>query len=826
MDVKTGKVIFNENKVKMLGYEIKDFKDVDYQAFMDLVHPDDYDRVMKSMRDHLEGKKESYDVEYRIKAKNGNYRWYHDRGSVVVFDSDKKPLVVKGVVIDISKIKQSENLEKLSNQILQRLNRSGKKENEIRDIIHLIKEYNDFEAVGIRIKEGNHYPYYETNGFTSNFIKRADHICGSNNKNSKSNLTSGINHFECMCGDILSGKTDPSLPFFTNSGSFWTNDLIDIIKTNTRKECINQGYRSIALIPIRTNNEIIGLIQINDRRSDVFTFDVIRTLEAIGFSIGLSFAKDQAIKDLELSEKRYALAQTSANIGSWDWDILTGELIWSETIEPIFGFKKGKFKKTYQAFLDCVHPDDRHFVIKSVDDCLYKKKRYAIEHRIVWPDGKVRWVSERGDVIRDKNDKPVRMLGVVQDITDKKKMEEELRKRKENLEKIVEERTKELVEINEKLKEEINERKKAEEYSNRAKQHLRDVIDSTDEIIISFDMNNRISTWNKTAELVTGYKQLEVLNRSVGKINVFEKPDVIIDYISNICSKKFSKTKDIVLKNKDNEKRIIRVSGSEIVGGNNECAGVLFIGNDITKDIELHKQLLDGNSYIIKDKSNQSSIDLLIDITINDYKGLIITRGSPSYTKRIIPETKSVKTILLSSTTQKGYQNISDLEAIEKNIKSFVKENKKTVILLDGFHYLLSRFSFEDFIETLFKVNDYIAQNNSILFLRIDPSTIDKSQMAVFENELQTLPEQRTEDLIIEDYLYEKLKYINQQNQINAIVSFKKIMAKFEISYVTAASRLDILEKKGLIYTKKQGKLRAIFITDKGKSLLQKRKIA
>ena len=112
MDVKTGKVIFNENKVKMLGYDMKDFKDADYHAFMNLVHPDDYDRVMKSMKDHLEGKKESYNVEYRIKAKNGNYKWYHDRGSVVTYDANKNPLLVKGVVINISKIKQSENLEK------------------------------------------------------------------------------------------------------------------------------------------------------------------------------------------------------------------------------------------------------------------------------------------------------------------------------------------------------------------------------------------------------------------------------------------------------------------------------------------------------------------------------------------------------------------------------------------------------------------------------------------------------------------------------------------------------------------------------------------
>ena len=71
MDVKTGKVIFNENKVKLLGYSMKDFADVDYTAFTDIVHPDDYENTMQAMRDHLEGKKELYEVDYRIKTKKG-----------------------------------------------------------------------------------------------------------------------------------------------------------------------------------------------------------------------------------------------------------------------------------------------------------------------------------------------------------------------------------------------------------------------------------------------------------------------------------------------------------------------------------------------------------------------------------------------------------------------------------------------------------------------------------------------------------------------------------------------------------------------------------
>ena len=130
---------------------------------------------------------------------------------------------------------------------------------------------------------------------------------------------------------------------------------------------------------------------------------------------------------LKLSEQRYALAQRAASIGSWDWDIGTGELKWSDAIEPMFGFSPGKFKGTYAAFLKCVHPDDRARLEGAVKASTDKKKPYDIEHRIVWPDGFVRWISERGEVLRDARGRPVRMLGVVQDITDRKLNEERIR---------------------------------------------------------------------------------------------------------------------------------------------------------------------------------------------------------------------------------------------------------------------------------------------------------------------------------------------------------------------------------------------------------------
>jgi PAS domain S-box-containing protein len=142
----------------------------------------------------------------------------------------------------------------------------------------------------------------------------------------------------------------------------------------------------------------------------------------------------QIEEKLRQSEERFSLSQQVANLGSWDWDIQTGILHWSERIEPMFGFEKGKFGGTYGAFLDCVHPDDRQQVIDAVNDCVEDDRNYAIEHRIVWPDSTVRWVSDTGNVIRDKNGKAFRMLGIVADITERKQVEIELQLNESRLE--------------------------------------------------------------------------------------------------------------------------------------------------------------------------------------------------------------------------------------------------------------------------------------------------------------------------------------------------------------------------------------------------------
>jgi PAS domain S-box-containing protein len=106
MDIQTGKVTFDKRKVEMLGYAPDKF--LTYHDFMALVHPDDYENTMNAMRKHLVGRIDKYEVDYRIKASTGEYLWFHDIGSIVKRDYRGKPLLVTGLVIDISMNKAAE----------------------------------------------------------------------------------------------------------------------------------------------------------------------------------------------------------------------------------------------------------------------------------------------------------------------------------------------------------------------------------------------------------------------------------------------------------------------------------------------------------------------------------------------------------------------------------------------------------------------------------------------------------------------------------------------------------------------------------------------
>jgi len=133
----------------------------------------------------------------------------------------------------------------------------------------------------------------------------------------------------------------------------------------------------------------------------------------------------EAQQALQKSESSLVDAQRIARPGNWDWDIVQNQLGWSDEVYRIFGLVPQESGATYDAFLAAVHPDDREYVTRAVDDALNGRGPYSVDHRIVLPTGQVRIVHEQGETTFDEAGKPVRMVGTVQDITERKHTERE-----------------------------------------------------------------------------------------------------------------------------------------------------------------------------------------------------------------------------------------------------------------------------------------------------------------------------------------------------------------------------------------------------------------
>ena len=124
---------------------------------------------------------------------------------------------------------------------------------------------------------------------------------------------------------------------------------------------------------------------------------------------------------------RLRLAMDIARLATWDWNVLTNQVIWSENCEAVKGLPHGSFDGTFEAYHRLVHPEDLPKLLADIEAALSGREPYRTQHRIVPPTGEVQWVEGNGVVYRDEAGRPIRMVGTVRNITEQKRMEQALR---------------------------------------------------------------------------------------------------------------------------------------------------------------------------------------------------------------------------------------------------------------------------------------------------------------------------------------------------------------------------------------------------------------
>jgi PAS domain S-box-containing protein len=286
-----------------------------------LIHPDDQTMMDDYFRCNVLGKGQSFNKEYRIIRHNDQAeRWVHGLGKLV-FDGQGRPVKMNGTIQDITERKQVQIYGEMGRQVLQILNESETFQDSIQRVLVELKTHTGFDAVGIRLQDGEDYPYFAEKGFPKDFLLKENTLIDRTSYDGVCRTNEGNVSLECTCGLVISGKTDPVHPLFTPGGSFWTNDSFPLLdlppgddpRHHPRNTCIHEGYASFALVPIRNKDTIVGLIQFNDKRKGRFTLYTVKLLEGIAAHIGEAMMRKRAEeelqkKDAEIKQFIYAVS--------------------------------------------------------------------------------------------------------------------------------------------------------------------------------------------------------------------------------------------------------------------------------------------------------------------------------------------------------------------------------------------------------------------------------------------------------------------------------------------------------------------------------------
>ena len=335
-------------------------------------------------------------------------------------------------------------------------------------------------------------------------------------------------------------------------------------------------------------------------------------------------------KAAKLTDTRLNEAQSIAHIGSWELDLVKNNLIWSGEIYRIFEIDPEKFGASYEAFLNAIHPEDREAVNSAYTNSLKSKIPYSIDHRLLFSDGRIKFVHEECKTFYDGNGNAIRSVGTVQDITERKLAEDTLRK---------------------------------------VLTYSRSLIESSLDPLVTIGPDGKITDVNKATEIITGQPREKLIGTDFS--DYFTEPEKAKVGYQEVFEKGFVRNYALEIHRKDGKVFSVLYNASLYRDEHGNTVGVFAAARDITER-KLYEQAIAGlnrvykvlsetNQLIVREKNHDRLLKEICRIAV-EHGGILMASISfvDKKTHRVIPTAWFGKEEGYFSSTKLSIENISE----------------------------------------------------------------------------------------------------------------------------------------------------------------------